>query len=172
MKFENGKNESPFISSDDLITRHGTSSAIVVEGVKQGESPALATIWTQVGFPHTTISLPMWVEGGKNIPTVLAYDNELQNSPLNEAALELKGKCYPLTRSDGYHYLKFDELINQHNTGLIQRIEPIEKEIFSKTEQLITKWNNQPPSTSDIQEVYKWLDDKVNGFYNNVDANL
>ena len=168
-KFENGDNESPFISSDDLIARHGTSSAIVVEGVKSGESPALTTIWTQIGFPHTTISVPMWVEGSENFPTLLAYDAELGNSPLNEMALELKSKCYPLTRSDGHHYLKFDELINQYNNGLLQRIERVEKEIFDKTDELLSKWAGKAPSAADIGSFYNWVGDKVISFYDSVE---
>ena len=114
----------------------------------------------------------MWVEGGANIPKVLAYDEEIENSPLNEFALEWKGKCYPLTRSDGYHYLKLDELINQHNTGFIQRIEPIEKEIFEKTDKLLAKWGNEAPSTSDIHDLYNWLDNVVIGFYDNAKSDL
>jgi hypothetical protein len=114
----------------------------------------------------------MWVEGGKNIPTVLAYDAELKNSPLNAAALEWKSKSYPLTRSDGYHYLKLDELINQYNTGFIQRMEPVEEEIFYKTDELLTKWAKEAPSKSDVKDLYDWLDNKVTSFYENAKADL
>ena len=165
VKFEKGENESPFISSDDLITRHGSSSTIVVEGVKPGENPALTTIWTQVGFPHTTLSLPMWVEGGEDFPSILALDKELENSPLNEVALEWKGKCYPMTRSDGYHYMKFDELINQDNTGIVQRIELVEKEIFDKTDEFLAQWIEKAITSSHIKSFYKWLNEKAVDFY-------
>ena len=165
LKFENGENESPFISSDDLIARHGTSSAILIEGVIPGSSPALTTIWTQIGFPHTTVSTPLWILGGKDIPPLLAYDIELQNSPLNNFALELKEKCYPLTRSDGYHYLKLDELINPQKTGILQYIELIEEEIFEKTDQLLSKWENIKPTTAEIKNHYNWLNKKVAEFY-------
>ena len=171
-KFENGTNESSFVASDDLITRNSSASTILVEGVKPGESPALTTVWIQIGYPNTTIALPMWVEGGKNIPTVLAYDAELKNSPLNAAALEWKSKSYPLTRSDGYHYLKLDELINQYNTGFIQRMEPVEEEIFYKTDELLTKWAKEAPSKSDVKDLYDWLDNKVTSFYENAKADL
>lgn len=165
VKFEKGENESPFISSDDLITRHGSSSTIVVEGVKPGDNPALTTIWTQVGFPHTTLSLPMWVEGGEDFPSILALDKELENSPLNEVALEWKGKCYPITRSDGYHYMKFDELINQNNTGIVQRIELVEKEIFDKTDEFLAQWSEKAITSSHIKSFYKWLNEKAVDFY-------
>lgn len=171
-KFEEGTNESSFVASDDLITRNSSASSIVVEGVRPGESPALTTIWTQVGYPNTAIALPMWVEGGENIPTMLAYDAKLQNSPLNAAAMEWKNKCYPLTRSDGHHYLKLDVLINEHNTGLIQRIEPVETEIFDKTDELLIKWGKDAPSKSDIKVLYDWLDTQTTNFYENAKADL
>lgn len=171
-KFEEGTNESSFVASDDLITRNSSASSIVVEGVKPGESPARTTIWTQVGYPNTAIALPLWVEGGENIPTMLAYDAKLQNSPLNAAAMEWKNKCYPLTRSDGHHYLKLDVLINEHNTGLIQRIEPVETEIFDKTDELLIKWGKDAPSKTDIKVLYDWLDTQTTNFYENAKADL
>ena len=171
-KFENGTNESSFVASDDFITRDSSVSSIVVEGVKPGESPSLTTIWTQIGYPNTTIALPLWVAGGEKIPSVLAYDKEIKNSPLNKLALEWREKCYPLTRADGYHYLKLDELINQHNTGLMQRIEPVEKKIFDKTDNLLAKWANKTPDTSEISSLYNWLDNIVIEFYNNAKSDL
>lgn len=84
-------------------------------------------------------------------------------------ALELKSKCYPLTRSDGHHYLKFDELINQYNNGLLQRIEPVEKEIFDKTDELLSKWAGKAPSAADIGSFYNWVGDKVISFYDSVE---
>ncbi|MDD2476792.1 MAG: carcinine hydrolase/isopenicillin-N N-acyltransferase family protein [Dysgonamonadaceae bacterium] len=164
-KFESGTNESSFVASDDLITRHSSASSIIVEGVKPNESPTLTTIWTLVGYPNTCIAMPLWIAGGKNIPNILRYNSELQNSPLNEAAKEWKNKCYPLTRSDGYHYLKLDELINTENSGYIQRIEPLESTIFNESEEMLAKWRNQSPSTAEIESFYKKLNKKVSDFY-------
>ena len=164
-KFESGTNESSFVASDDLITRHSSASSIIVEGVKPGESPTLTTIWTQIGYPNTSIALPLWVEGGKNIPVILQYNKDLENSPLNEAAMKWKDVCYPLTRSDGYHYLKLDELINFNKNGFIQRIEPVEKQIFDKTENILAKWRNKAPSTFEIKDLYDWLDNEANKLY-------
>ena len=164
-KFASGTNESSFVASDDLITRHSSASSIIVEGVRPGESPALTTIWTQIGYPNTSMALPLWVEGGKNIPQILQYNSKLQNSPLNEAAKEWKSKCYPLTRSDGYHYLKLDELINTKKTGYIQRIEPVETTIFDDTERMLTQWRNQSPKTSEIESFYKKINKRVSDFY-------
>lgn len=164
-KFEQGTNESAYVASDDLITRNSSASSIIVEGVKPGESPTLTTIWIQIGYPNTTISLPLWVEGGKNIPAILQYDPELKNSWLNEAGMKWKNACYPLTRSDGYHYLKLDELVNKDNNGFIQRIEPVEKEVFDKTDAMLLKWRSKMPAKAEIKEYYDWLENKATKLY-------
>ena len=147
------------------MTRHSSSSSIIIEGVKPNESPDLNTVWIAIGYPNTSVSIPLWVRGGENIPTLLQYDSQIQNSPLNKMALNWKSTCYPLTRSDGYHYLKLDELVNKDNNGYIQLIEPIEKEIFDETDNRLIKWHNQTPSISEIEIYYKWLNNKIVNFY-------
>ena len=167
-KFEQGTNESAFVASDDFITRHSSASSIIVEGVKPGESPAQNTVWIQIGYPNTTIALPLWVECGKNIPAIVQYNPELKNSWLNEAGMKWKNSCYPLTRSDGYHYLKLDELVNKDKNGFIQRIEPEEKEVFDKTNEILLKWRSKAPSSSEIKEYYDWLENKATKLYGNL----
>ena len=171
-KFEKGVNESAFIASDDLMTRHSSSSSIIIEGVKPNESPDLNTIWVAIGYPNTSVAIPLWVRGGENIPTLLQYNPQLQNSPLNELALNWKSNCYPLTRSDGYHYLKLDELINKDNNGYIQLIEPIEKEIFDETDNRLNIWHKKNPNISEIEKYYEWLNNKVCNFYSELNNKL
>lgn len=157
-----GKN---FVTSDDLITRHGSVSSIVVQGVKAGESADLSTIWMQVGFPETCATVPVWVRGGEHLPWTLSYNADMQNSPLNKAALDWKNKCYPIGRSDGYHYLNISELINKEGTGFVQRIETVEKEIFRQTDKKMNEWRKSAPSEQDIQQYYNVLDRQIKAFY-------
>lgn len=164
-KYEKGNYDTDFISTDDFITRHGSASAIVVEGVKENESPDMNTVWVQVGFPETTVSLPLWIRGGENIPELLRYDETLQNCPLNRYALQWKKTAYPFGRADGYHYLKMTELINPRGTGFVQRIERLEKEIFSLTETQTTEWLRQTPQPEQIAAFYELLNKKVSAFY-------
>ncbi|RKE03240.1 carcinine hydrolase/isopenicillin-N N-acyltransferase family protein [Marinifilum flexuosum] len=147
-----------FVNSGDLITRHGSSSMILIEGVKEGEDKDMATIWTQVGFPNTSIALPVWVKGGKNLPKVLLADGK-ENCPLNAMAMELKDRCYPISRSAGYKYLKVSELINAEKTGIIQKLEKAEEELFKNTEEHQKKWRSAKVNKKEIEEFYQWLDD-------------
>ncbi|MDO5664770.1 MAG: carcinine hydrolase/isopenicillin-N N-acyltransferase family protein [Bacteroidia bacterium] len=164
-KYEAGNYETDFISSDDMITRHGSASNILIQGVKKGESPDMNTIWVQVGFPETCITIPLWVRGGENLPLLVQYDDMIKNSPLNAYALEWKKSVYPIGRSDGYHYLKMTKLINKNNTGYVQRIEQMEKNVFFLTEEKLEMWRKKLPDPFSISVFYDTLDRKVGDFY-------
>jgi hypothetical protein len=159
-EFENIPEGEYFVNSGDLITRHGSSSAILIEGVKKGESKDLATIWTTVGFPNTCITLPVWVRGGKNMPKVLLA-NKSGNSPLNQMSLDLKEECYPIKRSAGYKYLQISKLINAEKTGIVQKLEVLENTIFDETETRLSEWRKGNPEKEEIESYYHWLDNFV-----------
>lgn len=146
-----------FVNSGDLITRHGSSSMIMIEGVKKGEAKDLATIWVQVGFPNTSVALPVWVKGGKNLPKVLLAKGK-ENCPLNAMALELKNKCYPISRSAGYKYLKISELINAEKSGIIQKLELAEDRLFRNTKIALQEWRSTKVDKKKIEEFYDSLD--------------
>lgn len=159
-EFEKIPEGEHFVNSGDLITRHGSSSAILIEGVKKGESKDLATIWTTVGFPNTCIALPVWVRGGKNMPKVLLADKS-GNSPLNKMALNLKDECYPIKRSAGYKYLQISKLFNAEKTGIVQKLEVLENEVFEETDTKLSEWRKGNPKTEEIENYYNWLDNFV-----------
>lgn len=163
--YESGTFTSDFISADDLITRSGTSSTILIQGIRKGESPDMNTVWVQVGYPETTVSIPLWVRGGENIPSVLQYDASLENSPLNHYALQWKKEVFPIGRSDGYHYMKMTKLINPQKTGYLQRIERIEKDIFAQTEKNLNAWRKKTPDIQSIRLFYDTLNGLVEAFY-------
>ncbi len=153
-----------FVNSDDMITRHGSSSMILIEGVKKGEAADMNTIWTQIGFPNTSIALPVWVKGGDSLPKVLTAEGS-ENCPLNKMTLNLKHKCYPISRSAGYKYLNVSELINSDKTGIIQQLELAEIKIFQTTSENMSKWLQNHATTKQIKEYYNWLDDYTYSTY-------
>lgn len=154
-----------FVASDDLITRNSSVSSIIVQGVRAGEPTDLTTVWSLIGYPNTAVAVPVWVRGGENLPKVLRYDLSLKTSPLNKVALVWKAKCYPIGRSDGYHYLNVSELINKEGTGFIQRIEPVEKQIFTDTEKKLSLWRKTPPTREQIESFYSQLNKRIRDFY-------
>lgn len=147
-----------FINTGDFITRNESSSMILIQGIKKGENSDMNTIWTQIGFPNTTIAIPVWVKGGDQLPSVLTAKHS-ENCPLNKMALNLKNKCYPISRSAGYKYLQISELINSDKTGIIQQLEKAEIKIFQNTSASLLRWNKNQPTTKQIKEYYHWLDE-------------
>lgn len=154
-----------FVHSDDLITRKGSVSSFIVQGVRSGEPTDLSTIWTLVGFPETSVAVPVWVRGGDALPKTLVYDEMIQTSRLNKYALEWKEKCYPIGRADGYHYLNISELVNKEGTGFVQRIEKLEDSIFDKTDNKIENWRKKKPTEAQILEFYNEIDKLIEEFY-------
>lgn len=145
-----------FVNSDDLITRHGSASAVIIRGVQKEESTNLATMWTMVGFPNTSLTLPVF-PFGKIVPNVLVKD-QTGNAPLNKLSLLLKDECYPIKPSSGYKYLKISKLYNAEKTGYAQVLANAEKRIFAETEATLAKWRKQSPTNIDVKKFYDWLD--------------
>ncbi len=164
-EFETIPEGEHFINSGDLITRHGSSSSILIQGVKPEESGDLTTIWATIGFPNTCMVIPVWVGGGNNLPKLVASTSG--NAPLNEMALKLKEQCYPIKRSSGYKYLQISKLINSERTGIVQKIEMAEKTIFLKTEEQLSNWRKGNCNEKEIAGYYNWLDEFVSETYFN-----
>jgi len=72
--------------------------------------------------------------------------------------MELKSKCYPISRSAGYKYLKVSELVNAEKTGIIQKLELAEEKLFKNTEIHQQKWRLAKADKKEIEEFYNWLD--------------
>jgi hypothetical protein len=157
---ENSSDKQTFVNSGDLICRNGSVSAIVIHGVKKGEAPEFTTMWTVIGFPFTAVAVPTWVKGGKNLPKMLITEKS-GKAPLCDAILKLKDQCYPINRSSGYKYLNVAALVNNENNGILQKIEPIEQNIFQKTEKELSNWRINLMEKDKIQTYYKWMNDYV-----------
>ncbi|OFX83148.1 MAG: hypothetical protein A2W99_13050 [Bacteroidetes bacterium GWF2_33_16] len=149
-----------FINAEDLIVRNSSVASVLIHGVKKGESPDYTTMWTILGFQYTSVAIPAWVKGGSALPKILTSD-KTNNAPLCEASLELKKKCYPIERGSGYKYLNICAVINSDKTGILQKIEPIEKSIFVETDKKVSTWQKQQINNEEIQKFYTWIDNYI-----------
>lgn len=134
--------ESGFINSDDLITRYGTSSMILVEGVAEGEDPELVTSWVQIGNPYLTPLVPVWA--WQEIPTALSIPlPEGKERTMAEQSMMLKKKLYPIKTVEETRYLYIPLIYREDGKGLAQQLELLEAEYIpliesetSRTERL------------------------------------
>ncbi len=153
----------------DYIPRTSSSSSVVIEGVKKGQNPNLATMWSNVGFPLSSVMIPTWVAGGKNLPKITQIDESLKDSPICYAALKLKNEKVMNIRWGKWakYYIDVNALANNEGTGITQLLNKYEEDIYQKTYQHIYNWEKKGSADAkDIKEFYQWLDVYISDVYN------
>ena len=134
---------SGWFTDQDFIPRKDTSCSIVVQGVKKGENPALSIVWTILGYPPTSVAVPLWVKN--NLPAMVSYDAEKEASPLSASSWKLaEEKVFHYKQGGGTnHYLHWENLYNLQGTGIMQRLMAKEQEIYQQAKPLLDKWYKQ-----------------------------
>ncbi len=164
-EISNISNDSRFVSFQDFIVRNNSVSTVLIEGVKSGEKPELATLWTILGFQFTSVAIPTWVKAGKNLPSILLSDST-GNAPLCSFSLKLKDQCFPIKRGSGYRYLKLSKVINNEGNGFVQLLRPVENEIISVTDKKLFQWRkNKNLPIEEVHNLYSWITKTVKKVY-------
>ena len=78
-----------------FIPRHMTSAAMVIQGVKPGESPENIVLWTALGNPSATVTVPVVVTDEDHIPDMLKKGKSCDNALLCDVSMEVKKLMYP-----------------------------------------------------------------------------
>jgi len=149
-----------FVNFKDFIPRYYSSATTCIQGVKKDESPELTTMWTILGFQLSSVAIPTWIAGGKEMPKILTADST-GNAPLCDKALKLKKKIFPLSRGSYKDYIDLSKVMNKENSGFLQQLMPLENSIIYETKQKMDNWLIDEPEKEDIQVFYHWLDDIV-----------
>ena len=151
----------------DYIPRNNTTSAIVIVGAKDDKHTQEAMMWTILGFPLTSIAIPSWLAAGENLSSLVKLNANF-NATICSAALKMKAECFPLTYDKGFNYIDFSKVMNQENTGYMQQIQKIEKEVFKKTNAFIQELESGEKSMKDISKFHKQLDDFITLSYKQI----
>jgi hypothetical protein len=157
-------NEPDFRYFEDFIPRNSSASVIMIVGVKKGEDISRTMMWTLTGFPLTTVAVPVWISAGKELPKIISMKEDM-HAPLCDAAMILKHKVFPIERGSGWKYIDLSVLLNQEGTGIMQVLEPVENEIFKKTNALLATMPEGKLQTEKIREYYKWIDSYITQSY-------
>jgi hypothetical protein len=145
-----------YIHDSDFIPRKSTASTTVIQGVKKGENPELTTLWTAIGYPPCSVAMPAWVKAGNNNASLLMRAEGQYNSKICDMALELKATLYDVTRGHGQNYIHFSKVFNKEGTGYMQKLAPVEDQVFRMTNPLINKWRKAgQPDVAEIKTLGK-----------------
>ncbi|HHH55059.1 MAG TPA: hypothetical protein ENK91_15455 [Bacteroidetes bacterium] len=158
-------NHPTYVSFTDFVPRSGTSSSVIVEGVKKGQSPENSVMWTVLGWPLASVCIPLWLNDKVELPKIVQYDDKVKDSPLCNMALQAKKQAFSYTW--GYsskYYINVNALLNADKTGLIQLVTPFENTISERANTMINSWGDTPDDNK-IKEFYDWIDAKVPMFF-------
>ncbi len=142
----------------DYIPRYITSSSILIQGVREKE-PASHTIgWTIIGYPLTTVCVPIVLLKGAPLPRTFAPDHK-GKSWMAEKGLALKKRLFPYDVSNGHDYINVARLNNKKGTGLLQQTLSVENTIIEKSTPIISKMRKGDPlMEKEWREYYEWID--------------
>lgn len=144
---------SKYVFFEDYIPRYTSSASIIIQGVKPGEDKNLITCWTTLGFPLTSVMVPLWLAAGSEIPDMFTLNNK-NVAPLCDNVLKLKRKVFPITRGSGKRYMNINALYNQKGNGIVQLLQTVETEIYNQTKLKIDKWRKTTPNKKEMLELY------------------
>ena len=153
----------PFV---DYIVRHSTASTILVQGVRPDESPLNTVSWTIIGWPLTTVAIPLVITPSGKLPAIVT-DDGTGHSWLNEKGLELKKRVFSLEAGNTTTYGDLSKLFNKQGTGILQQIQPIEAEVIGRGEGAIAELRKSK-SFKTMETYYDWVDAYVAEQYNSM----
>ncbi len=126
----------------DLISRVGTACSGVIIGVKPNENPELTTMWTVLGYPPVSTAFPFWLKDAEEqLPALYRADNNEKVTEFGKKVDALKERVYAFHEgigSDRYFY--WEALHNPQGDGIMQKLAPVEQEIFRCTTIVTDKW--------------------------------
>lgn len=148
----------------DFIPRYSTASVIVVQGIKDKESPDLTTMWTILGSPLTSVTVPVWLNKDSIYPsTIIAVKTE--NADLCDWSLSVKKKLFPISVGEGIDYINLAALITSDQKGILQKIQPLENLILENWDILLENWRKGKKSDVELKNFCNEVDKLLTDFY-------
>ncbi len=164
MDLPENKKQTCLIPFRDYIVGFRSVSTMVIQGVKPGEDPNLTTLWTIPSFQLTSLTVPVWVSAGEQLPKVVLSKND-ETALIAEKALICKQNCFPIKTWDGSGYLDVSAILNKEGNGILQKLIPQDKIIVRRTNELLAKWRKDGFNEKEAVNHYNWLDDFITEFY-------
>ena len=158
-------NDTTMMPFRDFIPRYSTASCILVQGVRSGENPCFTTSWMYVGYPLTTVCVPIIINPWGKLPKTFLPQAD-GKSWLATKGLQLKQRLFPYTVSNGKDYINVAHLFNKEGTGIVQEIKPFEDTVITRGKETIAKMRSRNTLTTDLCKYYDWFDSFIQDNFN------
>ncbi len=157
--------ESKFMYFQDCINRYTSSSSVFIQGVRPDEDPGLTTMWAMVGFPLSSVAIPVWITPEETLPSIITAPGTA-NAPICDWALDLKySRLVPSTRGSTRYYIDAVQVCNADNTGVTQQLLDVNRNVIEATNQLMEQWYPHAPDQEAVNNHYQWLDEFISRAY-------
>ncbi len=135
-----------YINSNYSVCRNITLSASVFHGVLPSEEPITTTMWTALGNPASTVTLPYWAVG--KTPS-LTHDVSI--SPLYKSAEIIKSFLYDDQSNTNY----FDsyKLVDEYGKGIVRTISEFETRTLAEVENDLNELRLQKSTTTSLLKI-------------------
>lgn len=91
-----------WVVDQDYIPRRTTSASVVIEGIVPGEDPGLYIMWTEIGYPPCSYTIPVMID---SVPEELRPHGKEWRSPLCNDIIKKKRSVFSVKRGSGKHYI-------------------------------------------------------------------
>ncbi len=152
--------DDDYVFFRDYIPRYSTSAAVVIQGIKENEPANLTTMWAILGFPLSSVVIPIWLLDDNSLPSIMQAD-ESCNAPLCDLSLKLKTKIFSSQNDAKENYLNLAVLMNKENTGIRQKLIPIEKQVLREANTKLKVWRKTGLNKKEVRQFYSWIDSTV-----------
>lgn len=151
----------------DFIPRYTSTATMLIQGVQKEETPANTVCWMIAGYPLTTVAMPLMLLPSGKLPEILKpTDNNC--SWLCNKSVELKNRLFEGNISHHKDYINLGVLINKQQTGILQKILPIEKEVLSRGNTVVDRIRKSKKAERDIEKYYDWVDEYLRDAYSKI----
>ncbi len=120
-----------WIIDQDYIPRRTTSASVVIEGIQQGEDPGLYIMWTEIGYPPCSYTLPVMIDA---VPQELRPQGKEWRSSLCDEMVERKHQIFSIKRGSGNHYIDMDVVRQFTSEGKKKSLDNYEKGYLMRKE--------------------------------------
>lgn len=146
-----------YVSFHDYIARYSTASVVLVQGVRPDESPLNTISWTIMGWPLTTIAMPLALLPSGKLPTLVSHDGN-GHSRLCEMGLQLKSRVFTLKKGNNTaFYGNLAPLINKKGTGILQQLLLVEEVVMRHGEEAVASLQKAKDPKA-MEAYYDWVD--------------
>ncbi|HOY52930.1 MAG TPA: hypothetical protein PLX49_14205, partial [Prolixibacteraceae bacterium] len=153
-----------FVHFTDFIPRYSSTSSVVIQGILPGEEIALTTMWTILGFPLTSVVMPLWLAAREKQPS-LVVAGEDGHAPLCVKSLLLKEKLFPVKMAYGSNYLDVIPLLNPDGSGILRKLKPLEDLVFDLSLKHQEAWRKNGKHRQEIPAFYEKINSIVTAEY-------